>query len=126
MAKNIPAPQDHIIYSVVDRLDSLPDSHAWKRAADIITTGAGASAKGTLRRWCEDHNGMGVDTWQVQPLRSWVPGTRILSASASYATFDGSRQDYAGTTVIHADDSMVIYTYDWGGPAYVVHSVAAQ
>lgn len=123
----IPAPENHAIHVVRPLLRErlgLSDAHPWCVAADMIATGEGASARGTLKAWAQSHNGKRVDTFQVQPLREWRPGARTLKAGPTFATLDGSRTDYAGNRVIHATDDMIVFTYDWGGPAYVVWSLA--
>ena len=75
---------------------------------------------GTMRAWMSAHNGQKVTTIQVN-WSTWAPTGRTIDASrSSYVTFDGSRQDYAGMSVIHADETTLIVDSEHCTAAYVI------
>lgn len=118
----VPAPSDHVIQSLPVSLDraSVPATHPFTALSNALITGQGLAPSGTLKAWATAHDMQTVHTLQVHPRGAWSPGGRKMIASATYATLDGSRRDYGGTTVLHSDDSTIVFTYDWGGPAYVI------
>lgn len=66
-------------------------------------------AQGTYKAWCHDHNGVRVDTIQVQIRNSdekllgiFAPMNRMIDARGTYVLFEGSRDDYKGTRVLMA------------------------
>lgn len=64
---------------------------------------------GTMRDWFYGKGGLGVTTLQVNGLGAWAPTGRTVSTKAkTYVTLDGSRRDYAGLKVIHADERVLI------------------
>lgn len=64
---------------------------------------------GTMRDWFYGKGGLGVTTVQVNGMGVWAPTGRTVSTKAkTYVTLDGSRRDYAGLKVIHADERVLI------------------
>lgn len=84
-------------------------------------------SRGSLGTWAKQHHGTKLETLQVtlnpngEITGAWQPGGRTLDATrATYAMLDGSREDYKGNTVIHADDQCIAFTYSWGDDTRVV------
>lgn len=84
-------------------------------------------SRGSLKTWAHEHLGTKLETLQVtldadsNITGAWQPGGRTLdTARATYATLDGSREDYKGNSVIHADDQCIAFTYQWGDDTRVV------
>lgn len=68
---------------------------------------------GTMRAWFEAHDGAKVTTIQSRANGTWAPTGRTVDASrATYVQLDGSRRDYRGCAVAHADDRVLIVTTD--------------
>lgn len=85
------------------------------------------TATGTAKAWLTARHGTKVDTLQVTAdtegrlASGWAPGPREVDASrATYATFDGSRRDYAGMTVVAANDTHLVAVAPWGDDAVQV------
>lgn len=83
--------------------------------------------RGSLKTWAQQHHGTKLETLQVtldadgNITGAWQPGGRTLDATrATYATLDGSREDYKGNTVIHADSQCIAFTYQWGDSTRIV------
>lgn len=84
-------------------------------------------SRGNLKTWAGQHHGTKLETLQVtlnpdgKITGAWQPGGRTLDATrAIYAMLDGSREDYKGISVIHADDQCIAFTYPWGDDMRVV------
>ena len=93
------------------------------RLADVATRNAGAHEvcraitdalsnprkAGTMKEWFYGKGGCGITTVQVNGMGVWAPTGRTASTrAASYVTLDGSRRDYAGLRVVHADANLLI------------------
>lgn len=74
----------------------------------IVNALKSPAKRGTMRAWMESVAGRTVTTVQVNGMGVWAPTGRTVVAGKTYATLGGSRRDYAGLTVLHADDSTLI------------------
>jgi len=76
------------------------------RWATVINRAQNNGKSVSLKTWLQNHDL--VETVQATiagdiVTRGWAPGPREIDASRStYATFDGSRRDYAGVTALFA------------------------
>ena len=81
--------------------------------------------QGTMRKWCEAHDGQIVHLTQVLaredgvPVSAWMPGGRKLVAGKTYASFDGSIREYSPGRVLHAEDDALIVAHPWGEREHV-------
>lgn len=94
------------------KLDSLCKD---REVGSRLTRYTSGVARGTYKAWCQSHDGVRVDTIQVQIRNSdenvlaiFAPMNRTIDARGTYALFDESRDDYAGTRVLMAGDRGIV------------------
>lgn len=62
-----------------------------------------------MREWLTSHDGMRVHTIQGNVRSVWAPMDRTVDASrATYVRLEGSRRDYAGMSVKHHTESVLV------------------
>lgn len=71
----------------------------------------------SYKTWITAHDGLKVDTLQAsfpddtgEIYMPWAPANRVIEARSTFATFDGSRRDYKGVTVLASDDDIIVAT----------------
>lgn len=90
---------------------------------DSIEDALNAGRSGTMRAWCEKHNGQAVTTVQVDNNSgsAWCPTGRTINATrASSVLFNDSARYYAGMRVIGTSDRALVVEDEWHTIAYVI------
>lgn len=124
----------HLLDPYLTRLDDFINPFAQHAAAEIRAaldaTGAStpAAVRTTMRKWMQAHDGQPVTTIQVHNRTGevWAPIHRTIEAArATYVTFDGSRSDYDGSTVVAATETALIVNNGWHTTAYIIETPTA-
>jgi len=91
-------------------LANADDSADANRLRDHVEELTDAPPNGTLRAWCQDHDGAIIDTVQVgYGGWLWAPLARKLDATRpSFLTLDGSRREYAGMRVVAVTSDAIL------------------
>ena len=105
------------ILAALERLeftrDKINENSEWH--GNISRAINGGHSPESVKAWLKSRDGQSVDTMQVDivlengapvAMRSpWCPLARVIDSSrATYATFNGSRRDYAGMVGFFAND----------------------
>lgn len=104
------------ITEVAELAKGMGESGRWLTALESLANQSNRIARGTMRQWFKAHHGQKVDTIQSQPHSLFVPAGRTIDAErrSGAVTLDGSMRDYAGCTVLHADDTTLLISMDNG------------
>lgn len=99
----------------------------WLAKLDTLSNPANRVKTGTMKSWFKAHHGMKVDTIQSQRSGLFLPAGRTIDAErrAGSVELDGSARDYVGCTVLHADETTLLVSYDFDGDAWVMYSLSA-
>lgn len=104
------------IAEVVELAKGKGATGQWLTTLETLANHYNRIPRGTMRQWFKAHHGEKVDTIQAQPHSLFVPAGRTIDAErrAGSVSLDGSMRDYAGCTVLHADDTTLLVTMDNG------------
>lgn len=96
------------IAPLVDKLRGVTAKHAGEDNMPGIIHGllTGERHKsGTMKTWFEKRHGQEVNTMQLNFMGGWAPLHRVIdSHHGTFVSIGGSRRDFAGLRVIHADE----------------------
>lgn len=108
------------------------NKQAVQRIADTLATGSTVGT-GTVKAWFTVHHGQAVNTVRLDTdteldkvVGGYTPCNRVIDSQTrkSYATLDGSRSDYTGTTVVLSEPSHILYLETGQhGNTYVFHTI---
>lgn len=98
---------------------------AWINTLETLADPIRRTKTGTVKAWFKAHHGLKVDTIQSQPSGLFLPSGRTINANhrSGAVTLDGSVRDYAGCTVLHADESTLLISYDFNGESWAMFTL---
>lgn len=105
---------DHAdIAPLVDKLRAVTAKYAGQDNMPGVIYGllTGERKKsGTMKAWFEKRHGQSVNTLQLNFMGTWAPQDRVIdSHHGTFVNLGGSRRDFAGLRVIHADgDTLMV------------------
>ena len=107
------------VRAAFEYLDSIVNTRPIAGMWWASMNGATDTSPKSLKSFLENHdylNALQVHFTDGKIARIWSPGVREVDTShATYATFDGSRRDYAGVVhIAHSDDTWIGFDTDMG------------